>query len=192
VAAHVRLYREGVIAALSRENVDAQGLDPHLVAGTASRLASAFLVDMTAPRASETVQNLQHLAAARPVIAFAVRETDVASCLVAGVSTCVMFDSPMEALIAATRSALKGDPGMMRAPRTVASSPDGRRTLTPREQEVLALMLVGPSNRHIAESLHISEATVKHHVHSILGKEHVASRAQLVARLAPPRRIQAG
>jgi DNA-binding NarL/FixJ family response regulator len=74
----------------------------------------------------------------------------------------------------------------------MASCGDGRRALTPREREVLGLMVSAPSNRDIARQLHISEATVKHHVHSMLEKLNATSRTQLVARLARPRSIVTG
>lgn len=46
--------------------------------------------------------------------------------------------------------------------------------LTEREQQVLALMAEGRSNRAIAERLVITERTVEKHVRSILGKLHIA------------------
>ena len=48
--------------------------------------------------------------------------------------------------------------------------------LTPREQEVLALIGQGLSNMEIAERLAIEKGTVKNHVHSILKKLNVSSR----------------
>jgi DNA-binding NarL/FixJ family response regulator len=55
--------------------------------------------------------------------------------------------------------------------------------LTDREQEVLQLLLSGKSNREIAETLFISESTVKTHVRSIFSKYDVASRAELISTL---------
>lgn len=49
-------------------------------------------------------------------------------------------------------------------------------TLTFREQEVLAQVATGASDKEIAESLSISLYTVKSHMRSILGKLHVNSR----------------
>jgi DNA-binding NarL/FixJ family response regulator len=49
--------------------------------------------------------------------------------------------------------------------------------LSAREQEVLALVGDGRQNREIAARLGISEFTVKRHVHNILGKLDVPSRA---------------
>ena len=55
--------------------------------------------------------------------------------------------------------------------------------LTAREQEVLQLILLGKSNRDIAQALFISEHTVKTHARNIYSKCAVGSRAQLISTL---------
>jgi len=52
-------------------------------------------------------------------------------------------------------------------------------TLTEREKEILALMIDGTDNRTIAELLHITYATVRTHVRSVLAK--LGARSQLDA-----------
>ncbi len=76
-------------------------------------------------------------------------------------------------LSAAARGA--GTPG----PSGAAGGPanvDG--DLTPREAEVLRLIAAGQSNREIARSLFVSEATVKTHVNRIFAKTGSRDRAQ--------------
>jgi NarL family two-component system response regulator LiaR len=53
--------------------------------------------------------------------------------------------------------------------------------LSPREREVLALMVQGLNNPDIAERLVVGRSTVKFHVSSILGKLAVQSRTEAVA-----------
>jgi ATP/maltotriose-dependent transcriptional regulator MalT len=53
-------------------------------------------------------------------------------------------------------------------------------SLSPREAEVFRLMRLGMSNREIASSLFISEATVKVHAHHIYGKLGVRTRTEAV------------
>ncbi|MFL6072761.1 MAG: response regulator [Mycobacteriales bacterium] len=58
-----------------------------------------------------------------------------------------------------------------------ASLPDG---LTPREGEVLRLIAAGLTNREIARTLFVSEATVKTHINNLFAKAHLRDRAQAV------------
>ncbi len=53
------------------------------------------------------------------------------------------------------------------------------RTLTPRQQEVAALICGGYTNREIAQRLNISVSTVKTHIRSILPKFGLNSKDQL-------------
>jgi DNA-binding NarL/FixJ family response regulator len=77
-------------------------------------------------------------------------------------------------LLAAATQAARTPASAARSP---AQLPD---ELTPREAEVLALVARGLSNREIADSLVVSEATVKTHINHIFTKTGVRDRAQAV------------
>ena len=65
--------------------------------------------------------------------------------------------------------------------RAAAQPPERGFDLTARERDVLELMVKGLSNVEIAESLVVSQSTIKTHVSSILAKLGVASRTEAVA-----------
>jgi DNA-binding CsgD family transcriptional regulator len=68
---------------------------------------------------------------------------------------------------------------------TSASPPaDGNAPLTPRELEVLALLVEGASNKMIARRLGISVHTAKFHVSSLLDKLDAVGRTDAVAHAA--------
>ncbi|HSQ39338.1 MAG TPA: response regulator transcription factor [Anaerolineales bacterium] len=53
--------------------------------------------------------------------------------------------------------------------------------LTARQEEILALLGEGHSDQAIGQALHLSEATVRSHVHRVLQRLGLKSRAQMVA-----------
>jgi DNA-binding NarL/FixJ family response regulator len=53
--------------------------------------------------------------------------------------------------------------------------------LTQREHDIVRLIDGGLSNKEIARHLHISDATVKNHIHNILAKLHVHRRTEATA-----------
>jgi DNA-binding NarL/FixJ family response regulator len=73
-------------------------------------------------------------------------------------------------------------PPLPTQPRTL---PPELTALTPREREVLCLIITGASNREIAQSLYISERTVKNHITSILSCLNVRDRTQATMFASP-------
>jgi DNA-binding NarL/FixJ family response regulator len=63
-------------------------------------------------------------------------------------------------------------------PALPSGDPGGVDDLTPREAEVLKLIAAGQSNREIARTLYVSEATVKTHVNRIFAKTGSRDRVQ--------------
>jgi len=106
----------------------------------------------------------------------------------AGALGYLLKDSAPESLIDAIRQVYRGESSLhpkiarkllkeFSRPIEQAPTPD---PLTQREVEVLKLVANGMSNQEIADSLNVSEATVRTHVSHILGKLHLASRTQAV------------
>lgn len=108
----------------------------------------------------------------------------VVRALDAGAVGYLLKDTGARELLAGIRAAAQGDAPMSAvAVRTLVSQRHRQRQvvdvhLTPREQEVLALLADGLSNRRIARRLNISEATVKAHITRILGALGVEDRTQ--------------
>jgi DNA-binding NarL/FixJ family response regulator len=115
----------------------------------------------------------------------------VYAALRAGASGFLLKDLSPEGLIAAVRLVSAGDallaPSITRRlverfarPAKPAASHSALATLTARELDVLKLIATGLSNAEIADTLFLSEATVKTHVARILPKLGVRDRVQAV------------
>lgn len=108
----------------------------------------------------------------------------------AGAVGYLLKDSPMDEIVEGIHAAARGEsllhPAVavrviqefqrMRA--TAENAPDLICELTAREMEVLRLMADGKRNREIAETLFLSEKTVKNYISSILFKLQVNSRTE--------------
>ncbi|MDF2628758.1 MAG: helix-turn-helix transcriptional regulator [Symbiobacteriaceae bacterium] len=105
----------------------------------------------------------------------------------AGTPGCALMDGPVGAPVlrlaqaagtqaAAAQAATAQAPGRPQAPPALAEP------LTPREADVLKLLVAGRTNRQIGEELYITEETVKTHVVRILRKLDVTSRTQAAVR----------
>ncbi len=95
----------------------------------------------------------------------------------------LLKDAAPEEIFAAVRGAVQG--------KSVTSAPVASRLfqqlrnpdeiLTPREAELLSLLIEGLSNRELGQRLFISEATVKTHLAHIYAKLGVETRAAAIA-----------
>jgi DNA-binding NarL/FixJ family response regulator len=114
----------------------------------------------------------------------------VSEALRLGASGFLLKDTEPDQLVRAVRDLAAGgavlDPGV--AARVLAAVANGERAAEParrllaalseREREVLTLIGQGMSNAEIGGSLHLSEATVKGYVSSVLGKIGAVNRVQ--------------
>lgn len=110
--------------------------------------------------------------------------------LKAGASGFMLKNAPPDRLAEAVRTVAEGDallaPAITRRvieefvsrPRADGELPERLSELTDRELEVLRLIARGLSNAEIAESLFLSEATVKTHVNRVLTKLRLRDRTQ--------------
>ncbi len=110
----------------------------------------------------------------------------------AGASGFLLKDTPPEDLLNAIRVIASGEallaPSVTRRliaeftsrPSTATTPSRALDELTEREREVMIAVAQGLSNAEVAESLHMSVATVKTHVSRILTKTYTRDRTQLV------------
>ena len=112
-------------------------------------------------------------------------EQRVLEAMDAGAIGYVLKDTDPVHLLAAVRSASEGhSPLDPRVARTILHSrraAPSANELTEREEEVLALVAAGRTNRQLAEALFISEKTASIHVSHILAKLGVGGRVEAAA-----------
>jgi NarL family two-component system response regulator LiaR len=113
----------------------------------------------------------------------------VQDALRAGAISYLLKDVSVDELAEAIRAAYAGRPtlapeaaqALIEVARAADGGPEPGHDLTPREREVLALMVEGLNNPQIGERLVISVTTVRSHVSSIFSKLGVSNRAEAVA-----------
>jgi len=107
-------------------------------------------------------------------------DEDVYRALRAGAKAYLMKYAPREDLIACIRAVHAGESWISPSVAAKLTARLGARELTPREREVLHLIVAGRSNKEISSALRLAEGTVKAHVNRILSKLEVSSRAAAI------------
>lgn len=105
-------------------------------------------------------------------------DADISRALKAGVQAYLTKDLLQDELLTAIRVVHKGGTYVPRPLASVLSAQGSRPDLTPRELQVLELIVRGLVNKQIAFSLNLSEFTVKNHVKRLLNKLGVQDRTQ--------------
>jgi DNA-binding NarL/FixJ family response regulator len=195
------LVRVGLRKILESEpemSVVGEAEDGEQAVAAARRLRpEVVLMDIRMP-ALDGIEATRRIIAARPVTRVLILttfglDTYVYDALRAGASGFMLKDAPPEEIAAAVRIVARGEallaPAVTRAvieefarrpPAAPPTPPTAVTELTPREQEVLGLLVRGLSNPEICERLVISEATAKTHVAHILRKLDLRDRVQAV------------
>ena len=140
------------------------------------------LLDLRMPvmEGVEAVRQIRELDPNAKVIVLTTYDTDedITRALKAGAKAYILKDIAADALIACIHDVLAGKTYL--APSAAAKLAEGvaRVQVTPRELSTLRLMADGKSNKEIANTLGISERTVKTHLGHLFGKLGVTSRTE--------------
>jgi two-component system NarL family response regulator len=145
-------------------------------------LPDVVLMDLRMPVASgvETIQELRHEFPGAKVIVLTTfdGDEDVYRAMQAGARGYLLKGMEAEELIAAIRCVHAGQSSLCAPIAEQLAHRMSTPELTPRELEVLETIVAGKSNREIASSLDVSEATVKTHLNSLFSKLNVVDRTQ--------------
>jgi DNA-binding NarL/FixJ family response regulator len=159
------------------------------------RQRPVVLLDLD-PNGVDALRKLEHLTHSLPVIVLC----DLGhhelnrQALALGAAGIVLKTQPPSVLIATIQSlSEKGGPEFNRTPvqettdvSRIDSGTDGSRVtgglncLTTREQEIVRLISAGLKNKEVANRLHISDITVRHHLTNIFSKLDVPDRQKLL------------
>ncbi len=197
------LFRRGVAAILaSQENLKVVGeaVDGLEAIEKTKKLApDVILMDLNMPRCSglEATQALQAEVPEVNILILTVseKESDLFAAMRFGAKGYLLKNTEPEELILAIFHIAQG--GVIVSPLMATklltefkdlrvgvekeSAQETEANLSPREGEVLQLVAQGATNKKIAESLFISENTVKTHLRNIMEKLHLVNRSQAAA-----------
>jgi len=197
------LFRRGIAAVLAnQENLEVVGeaLDGlEAIEKTKEIAPDVVLMDLNMPRCSglEAIQALQTEMPQVNILVLTVsdKEADLFAAMKFGARGYILKNTEPDELIHAILHIAQG--GVIVSPLMATTlltefkdlsagvereSIQGiEADLSPREGEVLQLVAQGASNKKIAESLFISENTVKTHLRNIMEKLHLVNRSQAAA-----------
>jgi DNA-binding NarL/FixJ family response regulator len=196
------LFRRGIADVLSSRNdleVAGEAADGLEAIEKARQLRpEVILMDLNMPNCTglEAIQALQTELPESNVLILTVSETeeDLFASIKYGAKGYLLKNAEPEELVQAIYHVAKGESIILPLMATkllteFQSLASGKKKkhdedeagLSSREREVLQLVAKGATNREIADSLYISENTVKTHLQNIMEKLHLANRSQAAA-----------
>ncbi len=199
IVSDVRLLCDGLVLSLSQQSsLAVVGAADLTISPThiAAARPDVVLLDVGTPDGLDALLAFRQALPDLKIVAIAVAdvEQEVVVCAEAGVSGFVSRNGSIQDLVTAVHCAVRNE--LVCSPRIAAllfsriaavgsERSHGRddSALTRREHEIVSLMTQGLSNKEIARQLRIQNATVKNHIHSILGKLHVRRRGEVAARM---------
>ncbi|HEY1807510.1 MAG TPA: response regulator transcription factor [Acidobacteriaceae bacterium] len=156
-----------------------------------------LLLDLSMPRRDGMAVLRELVAAKIPVrtllLTAAIDQNQIVQALRLGAYGVILKESTTQRLFDSIRCVMAGQywvgresvSDLVKALRSAGGPPDGGNGrardfgLTPREMEIVTLVVAGYSNPDIAQRCSISEQTVKHHVSNIFDKLGVSNRLEL-------------
>lgn len=197
IISDVKLFREGLVSTLASAEAirvvgTCEGVPPAIELLRPQHPAVA-IVDTTRNGVSALRAVREALPQAKAIaLAIDEAESEILLLVEAGAVAYVTCDASVSELVSVIHAVANGElvcppritTLLLRRLATPETSPraDPVPALTSREQQMLLLICDGLSNKEIAQRCNIAEATVKNHVHHLLDKLHVRTRAQAAAR----------
>jgi len=205
------IFREGLIKLLQArpdfEIVGTANDGDEVVPLVRAVAPDVLLLDLAMPRMSGllALREVKGLKTAVRIVVLtaAIERPDIVTALQLGAQAVVLKESASDVLYKCIQAVMSGQywlgrkpvPTLVAALRAVATTypaPAAKHFgLTPREREIIGVVLDGCSNADIAAKFSISEKTVKHHLTNIFDKVGVSNRLEL-ALFALHHRIDTG
>ena len=200
VVVWARHYRDSLLAILrDRDDFAVEEITPgdedHLVRLVESP-PDLVLLDLPSTELGTVVRRLHAAHPSLKLIALNREETEseLLPLFEAGLTGFVPAEATSGGIVESVDAALRGE---FHCPPRIATAlvrrlsqstlpgrvPAGETSLTAREHQILSLAEQGLTNKAIAERLGISPATVKNHMHNVLGKLSAHRRTEAIARL---------
>lgn len=184
----VRAGLEGILASQTDFEVVGEAADGLEAVELAVRLQPDVIVmdlRMAKMDGAEAIARIRQLSLTIPILVLTTygSNADILRAIEVGATGYMLKDAPRDHLFAAIRTVAQGK--SVFAPEVAArllrhlQTPAGA-VLSEREQEVLALVARGASNKEAARRLYISEATIKSHLLRIFSKLGVEDRTAAV------------